>query len=110
MGFGIGPIPFPGLLYFLDGIGTGLEKNLVPEKFPELVSEKLSTEKSLGTGLGENLVPKKVSEPVSKNFCTAKSLGIGLEKIWYRKNVPEPVSVRFLVSSHTAKRATESQR
>ena len=56
---GIGLVPFPGLLYFLDGIGTGLEKNLVPEKFPELVSEKFSTEKSLGTGLGENLVPKK---------------------------------------------------
>ena len=72
LGLGIGLVPFPGLLYFLDGIGTGLEKNLVPEKVPESVSEKFSTEKSLGTGLGENLVPKKVSEPVS-------------ERIWYRK-------------------------
>ena len=72
LGLGIGLVPFPGLLYFLDGIGTGLEKNLVPEKVPESVSEKFSTEKSLGIGLEENLVPKKVSEPVS-------------ERIWYRK-------------------------
>ena len=26
LGLGIGLVPFPGLLYFLDGIGTGLEK------------------------------------------------------------------------------------
>ena len=86
-GVGIGLVPFPGLLYFLDGIGTGLEKKLVPEKVPESVSEKFGTEKSLGIGLEKNEY--------------RKSLGIGLEKIWYRKKVSESVSFRFWVSSHT---------
>ena len=55
---GAGLVPFPGFLQFLYGIGTGLEKNLVPEK---------------------------VSEPVSKKISTKKSLKIGLEKFWYRQ-------------------------
>ena len=39
-GFDVGLclIPFPRLLYLLDSIGTGLEKDLVPKKVSELVS------------------------------------------------------------------------
>ena len=104
---GPGLVPFPGFLQFFDGIGTGLEKKLVPKKVSEPVSKKMSTEKSLGIGLEKfwyqkksrnryrkNLVPKKVSESVSENFSTEKSLGIGLEKIWYQK-VSESEAKKF---------------
>ena len=60
VGFGIGLIPFPGLLYFFGwyryrkNLGTGLGQS--------------STKKSLEIGLKENLVQKKVSEPVSEKI------------------------------------------
>jgi len=65
---GPGLVPFPGFLQFFDGIGTNLEKNLVPKKVSEPVLKKMSTEKSLGTGLEKKWVPKKVSESVSFRF------------------------------------------
>ena len=42
---GPGLVPFPGFLQFFDGIGTGLEKKLVPKKVSKLVSKKFGTEK-----------------------------------------------------------------
>ena len=69
---GPGLVPFPGFLQFFYGIGTGLEKKLVPKKVSEPVSKKMSTEKSLGIGLEEFWYRKKVSESVSKKFGTEK--------------------------------------
>ena len=51
--------PFPGILHFFDGIGTGIEKIWYREK-------------SQNRNWKKNLVPKKVSESVSKNFGTEK--------------------------------------
>jgi len=63
--------PFPGIIQFFYGFGTGIEK---------IWYRKKSWNRSR-----KKLVPKKVSEPVSAKLGTEKSLGIGLEKIWYRK-------------------------
>ena len=51
-------VPFPGIVLFFDGIGTGIGKYLVPTKISESVSKKFGT--------------KKVSESVSKKFGTGK--------------------------------------
>ena len=69
---GPGLVPFPGFLQFFDGIGTGLEKKLVPKKVSEPVSKKMSTEKKSRNRSRKILVPKKVSESVSKKFGTEK--------------------------------------
>ena len=69
---GTGLVPFPGFLQFFDGIGTGLEKKLVPKKVSEPVSKKMSTEKKSRNRSRKILVPKKVSESVSKKFGTEK--------------------------------------
>ncbi len=68
---GIGPVPFPGFLYFFYSLGAGLEKIWYRKK-----SRNRSRKK---------LVPKKVSEPVSKKFGTEKSPGPGLEKFGTEK-------------------------
>ena len=74
VGFGIGLIPFPGLLYFFGwyryrkNLGTGLGQSSTKKKSGNRSQRKFGTEKSIRTGLGENLVLKKVSE-----------------KIWYQK-------------------------
>ena len=62
LGLGIGLVPFPGLLYFLDGI----KKKLVLEKSRNRLQKNLVLKKVL------ELVSKKVLEPVS-------------ERIWYQK-------------------------
>jgi len=67
LGLVIGPVPFPGFLYFFYSLGTGLEK---------IWYRKKSWNRSR-----KNLVPKKVPEPVSKKFGTEKSLGTGLVQI-----------------------------
>jgi len=69
---GPGLVPFPGFLQFFDGIGTGLEENLVPKKVSEPVSKKMSTEKKSRNRSRKILVPKKVPESVSKKFGTEK--------------------------------------
>ena len=60
--------PFPGIVLFFDGIGTGIEniwyrkksrnryrKNLVPKKSQNRSRKNLVPEKSLGTGIGKFL-------------------------------------------------------
>ena len=55
MGTGTVWVPVPRIFHFSGGIGTGIGKNLVPEK-------------SLGTGIGKIWEPEKVSEPVSEIY------------------------------------------
>ena len=63
-----------GIFHIFCGIGTGIEKKLVPEK-------------SLGTGIRKIWYRKKVLEPVSEKFGTGKK-----SRNRYRKNlVPEKV-------------------
>jgi hypothetical protein len=85
----------------LDGIGTGLEKKLVPEKVPESVSEKFGTKKSLGIGLEKIWYRKKSRNRSRREFGTEKSPGTGLGENLVPKKDPEPVSLDFWVSSHT---------
>ena len=65
---GLGLVPFPGFCNFFYGIGTGLEKKLVPKKVSEPVSKKMSTEKKSRNQSRKILVPKKVSESVWFRF------------------------------------------
>ena len=63
---GIGLVPFPGILYVLDGIATGLETNSVrnqsrkvPKKSRNWSQRKLGTKKkSLGICLGQIFVSR----------------------------------------------------
>ena len=97
VGFGIGLIPFPGLLYFFGwyryrkNLGTGLgqsstkkvwksvsKKIWYRKKYQNRSRRKFGAEKSLG----ENLVPKRVSEPVPFRFLgLLKSLPLDTSKM-----------------------------
>ena len=78
---GIGLVPFPGILYFLDGIPTGLETNSVrnqsrkvPKKVSELVSKKIGHQK------------KEVSESVSVRFLCLVTRWLKCSKMYERLN------------------------